>query len=256
MKEEKISRLLYFIAFSSMSNQWFQFKQFKIVQKQSAMKVGTDGVLLGAWANITNSLRILDVGTGTGLLALMLAQRAPNASIEAIEINAGSYREACENVSRSPWKNRITIQHVSFQDFVNRFQKEKYDLVVSNPPYYEHSHTLISKSRKMARHLDTLSLKDLMTGVRRVITETGHFCAILPVAQAKECIDLGKLLKLNCQKILKVKPTPQKDSIRWLIEFGIEEKPVEISSLIIEEDGRHNYSQSYKELTREFYLNF
>ena len=150
-----------------MPNDYFQFKQFTIWQDQTAMKVGTDGVLLGAWSRAAQTGSILDIGTGTGLLALMMAQRTPaRVTIEGIEIAEKAYQQAKENIKNSPWHKRICLYHQSYQDFYSQYQKA-FDLIITNPPFFDNSLQGEQTDRNLARHSHSLSIQDLLQEVSR-----------------------------------------------------------------------------------------
>ena len=231
----------------------FHFKQFTIHQDKCAMKVGTDGVLLGAWTNVENAVRILDIGTGTGLLALMLAQRAPNVLIDAIEIEENACIQATENVAESLWKDRINIIHRALQDFE---PAEKYDLIVSNPPYFLHSLKNPDTAKKTARHTDTLMPTELITHAKRLLNENGKLSVIYPTTEALLLIKEAEKSALHCSYITKVFPKIGANEKRLLIEFSVMPTECRIDEMHIENNARHDYSEKYKMLTKDFYLNF
>ena len=237
-----------------MANDYFRFKNFTVFQNNCAMKVGTDGVLLGAWAECAGASNILDIGTGTGLISLMLAQRS-NANIDAIEIDTNAYLQAKENILNSEWKNRIEIFNISFQDF-NTNKSSVYDLIVTNPPYFINSLKAKNTERTNARHNNLLTHRDLLAGVDRLLTKKGVFCLILPYEQTYDFINMANDYNLYCKKILKVKPTLNKEPKRALIELRREKIKYEEQILIIEKEKRHDYTQQYKNLTKDFYLAF
>ena len=217
------------------------------------MKVGTDGVLLGAWTDTKNTTRILDVGTGTGLLALMLAQRAQNALIDAIEIEENACIQATENVANSQWKERINVIHQALQDF---YPAEKYDLIVSNPPYFLHSLKNPDVAKKTARHSDTLMPNELIAHAKRLLHETGRLSVIYPTTEALLFIKEAEKEKLHCSRITKVFPNINSKEKRLLMEFSVTSSECRIDEMYIENNARHEYSEEYKELTKDFYLNF
>ncbi|MDP3914198.1 MAG: methyltransferase, partial [Bacteroidota bacterium] len=176
-------------------NNYFQFKQFRIVQERSAMKVGVDGVLLGSWADISGAKRILDIGTGTGLIALMMAQRNPDAQIDALEIEPEAFQEAVFNIQQSPWNERIQIELCSFQEFSGKADL-KYDLIVSNPPYFTNGHKAPLENRSTARHSDSLPLGDLISGAIGLLNKTGKIALVLPIESLQEITTLADLNKL------------------------------------------------------------
>jgi len=229
----------------------FRFKQFTVQQDRCAMKVGTDGIMLGAWANADRPQRILDIGSGTGLIALMLAQRFPDARIDAVEIEKGAAKQAQGNVARSLWEHRINVQHLDTEQFQPPC---RYDLVVSNPPYFADSLKGPDIARNMARHADSLSAMHLLESVDRLLNSSGTFCVILPIADGTSLLVSAAEHQLHCQSICEVRPNVGKTAHRWLISFTRSEVDVVARSSLIVEAGRHNYSDEYRTLTREFYL--
>lgn len=240
-----------------MSNSNFAFKQFTIRQEKCAMKVGTDAVLLGAWAKTYGVRRILDIGTGTGVIALMLAQKC-GGLIDAIEIDKESFGEASANASASPWADRLHVHHISLQDFA-RIQDEPYDLIVSNPPYFNDSLPATEESRTKARHTILLPFTDLVECVARLLSKEGKFCVILPPREGEKFRELAALKGLHLTRLTRVKTTPEKPEKRWLMQFAFTPKPqVSDSTLILEKDNLNaqHYTEEYRELTREYYLYF
>jgi tRNA1Val (adenine37-N6)-methyltransferase len=233
----------------------FAFKQFIINQDKCAMKVGTDAVLLGAWIIPNGSKRILDVGAGTGVIALMLAQKT-DAQIDAIDIDEEAFIQAKQNVSESKFSNQITVTHSSFQEYAKMIDK-KYDLIVTNPPYFEQSLKSSDEQRSHARHADVLPFEELLDGVLKLLDEKGKFCLILPTLEAIKFRTLAEKKGLNLSKLLRVKSRIDKDvEKRHLMQF--EFKPSEFSekTIAIEQDERHQYTDEYKELTKDYYLHF
>jgi tRNA1Val (adenine37-N6)-methyltransferase len=235
-----------------MSNSWFSFKQFTISQDKTAFKVGTDGVLLGAAANTDGADRILDIGAGTGLVALMLAQRCP-ARIFAIEPDPDSFQQCIENINSCPWKERIEAEMVSLQDFRPTI---RFDLIVSNPPYFTDSLKNPDPRKSAARHNDTLGNEELLSGVAGLLKETGRFQVILPWTEGNLLIATAAAYGLYCSEILKIRPTPSSDIRRLLLTFlKVRVKPSE-RFLTIEHGNRHEFTQQYMDLTKDFYLKF
>lgn len=233
-------------------NNYFKFKQFIVLQEYSAMKVGVDSVLLGAWASVGDAASILDIGTGTGLLALMMAQRS-EAEITAIEIDELAHSEATGNIAKSPWPDKIRVLHTSFQVF-SETCKTKFDHIITNPPYFENSTHPDNKRRKNARHNDELPFADLINGCLQLLSEKGKLSVILPVNMAQGFIRLAFDKGLHMNRTLWVRHRPEKPFHRQLMEFSKNESPIEEVSLVIED---HNgYTEEYKNLTREFYLAF
>lgn len=228
----------------------FSFKQFTVRHDRCAMKVGTDGVLLGAWSDTTHVRNILDVGTGTGLVALMLAQRSP-ACITALEIDTDAISQAKENVANSPWKDRISVLNGDFRTYTSDM---KYDLIVSNPPYFVDSLTCPGEQRTTARHNSSLRYDELLDGVSRLLCPEGRFCVVIPMDVSEPLKTMAAKVGLFPSKILKVITSPGKQPKRTLIEFVFNAEVLcEVKELLIEEQ-RHQYSPEYIELTREYYL--
>lgn len=229
----------------------FTFKQFVIKQDKCAMKVGTDGVLLGAWATLKEG-NMLDVGCGTGLIALMLAQRIQNTKIDAIDIEENACFQAKKNIENSKWSNRIAIFHSSLQSFCSN---KTYETIVSNPPFFVNSYQPPQNERAIARHNEQLSFDDLIIHVNRLLKPEGFFSLILPCNEAvdftNKAFSQGLFLNRRCE----VKPNLTKATKRILLEFS-KTKPNSIleESLIIETEKRHHYTEEYKKLTNQFYL--
>ena len=235
-----------------MSNNFFRFKQFTVFQDCCAMKVGTDGVLLGAWAEAYKRNNVLDVGTGTGLIALMIAQRNTNATIDAIDIDEGCVMQAKRNVFESPFSNRVDVQKSSFQDFAAR-NDNKYDLIVSNPPYFHNSLKSPNLHRNYARHTDSLSFYEIISDGVSLLTENGSVSLILPYEFKTSVLMHAKTVGLFAKRITNVFPLPHKPAKRILIEFGMSDTECVEDNLIVEL-SRHKYTDEYNALTNEFYL--
>jgi len=236
-----------------MGKNYFRFKQFVIKQEGAAMKVGTDGVLLGAWVNLENVRSVLDIGTGSGVIALMIAQRC-NATIYSVEIDEASARQAKANFESSPWNGRITVEANSIQDF-SKNQLSTFDLVVSNPPYFTKSLKPPSPERALTRHTDQLPNADLLDSVKVLLSPNGRFCAIFPFTEGNIIIAQAANYGLFCNRKLYVQTRPSNPVIRILIEFSFEKKKlIEDSISIHTEEGE--YTLEYKALTTEFYLAF
>ncbi|MDE6452143.1 MAG: methyltransferase [Odoribacter sp.] len=229
----------------------FQFKKFAIQQDRTPMKVGTDGVLLGSWAELEHATRILDIGTGTGLIALMAAQRNPNALIDALEIEPNACKQARENISASPWPQRITVISQAVQTYT---PSDSYDCILCNPPFFRQSTKTPDQGRTLARHDDTLPHPVLVKHASRLLSPQGTFCVILPINEALEMIRLAQQYRLFPQYITRVLPNPEKPPKRYLIQFTFTATTPRTDDLVIEL-SRHQYSPEYIRLTREFYLN-
>ena len=229
----------------------FRFKQFTVRQEGAAMKVGTDGVLVGAWASAgAECRRILDIGTGTGLIALMAAQRFPSARVVGVEIDAGSAAQARENVAASEWGDRIDIVHSAVQEYMS---DERFDLIISNPPYYDNSLVCPDYGRTAARHTVSLNFAELTTAAERLLADEGRFAVIVPTAAARSVIMATRLhLVRRCD----VRTKPSGSSIRTMLEFAARfDGAADCSELTIG-DGAGGYDEDYKRLTRDFYLKF
>lgn len=234
----------------------FKFKQFSINQEKSAMKVGTDGVLLGAWTPIINNpYNILDIGAGTGLISLMLAQRSFAEEIDAIEIEENAYEECVENFENSPWADRLFCYHAGLDEFVEEIQEmeEQYDLIVSNPPFYTDDYKSENEQRDLARFADALPFEELVEAAYLLLSENGIFSVIIPYVEEENFIALAKQSLLFPLKITRVKGTPTTEIKRSLLAFTrIEQTPI-IDELVIE-TARHQYTPEYIALTKDFYL--
>lgn len=238
-----------------MPNAIFAFKQFTIKQDRCAMKVGTDAVLLGAWVTPNNPKKILDIGTGTGVIALMLAQKS-NADIFALEIDKSSFDQAELNIRESIFKDKITVLNKSFQEF-SETAETKFDLIVTNPPYFVDSLKNSDSNRSGARHADTLPYKDLLIGVKKSLLPKGKFCLILPKKEAEKFRELAKENGLYLSKMLRVKTRLDKEEEkRQIMQFEFSPTEFSESTLVIEKNERMSYTEEYKELTKDYYLNF
>ncbi len=235
-----------------MKNSIFKFKQFKVEQSQAAAKIGTDGVLIGAWANLQNAENILDVGTGTGVIALMAAQRS-NAEITAAEIEKSAYETAVFNFKQSKWKNRLSAEHVDFKEFANT-SIQKFDYIISNPPFFENAFKSADTKRQTARHTDSLSFNDLIKYAGKLLTKNGIFGLIIPADTADTIIKIAEHENLFCIRKCLVKPNHKKAVKRIMLEFGFNKSNCKTEYLTIEEDKRHCYTKDYIKLTSEFYL--
>ena len=219
------------------------------------MRVSTDAVLLGAWVIPNGSKSILDIGTGTGIIALMLAQRS-EAQITAIDIDKESTEQAVENVEDSIYREKVRVVHTSFQDLASS-SSDKFSLIVTNPPYFIDSLKSSSDTRSTARHTDTLSFADLISGVTRLLDEKGKFCLILPTKEAGLFREMAQAKGLYLSKLLRIRTRMERDSEkRHLMQFEFKESEFSESTLVIEADAHRNYTQEYKEFTKEYYLNF
>ena len=230
--------------------QIFKFKQFEIAQEQTAMKVGTDGVLLGAWADLDNAQNILDIGSGTGLIALMCAQRQSMAIIDALEIEPAAARQADENFKKAKWKQRLNLIHM---DFIKYITEKKYDVIISNPPYFDEQSKNPDRQRNLARHTSNLSLKKLIQKSKKLLKETGSIQLILPADKFSQLEQIIKQETLYLNKICYVKGHQNAKVKRILVKISNFISELEENQLIIEK-SRHHYTDAYIRLTRDFYL--
>ncbi len=232
----------------------FQFKQFSLEQDRTAMKIGTDGVLLGAWTPLTsNPLSILDVGTGTGIIALMLAQRSSAEQIDALEIDEDAYEQASDNFENSPWNDRLFCFHAGLDEFVEE-PEDEYDLIVSNPPFYSEDYKSSNNQRDLARFQDAMPFQDLIEAADLLLSENGIFSVIIPFKEESAFLALAAAYELYPIKNTRVKGTPTTETKRSLLAFSrnkISNFPID--ELIIE-TARHIYTPEYIELTKDFYL--
>lgn len=217
------------------------------------MKVGTDGVLLGAWTPLdTGPASILDIGAGTGLIALQLAQRSTAEIIDAIELDEDAYEQCVANFEASPWADRLFCYHAGFDEFVDEMD-EQYDLIVSNPPFYTEDVPSGDRSRDKARQSNSLPFGELVKGVSKLLATNGVFTVIVPFKEESHFIGLAKDSGLFPNRITRVKGNPHTEFKRSLLELGFHQKEPKMDTLVIEE-GRHRYTKEYVALTKAFYL--
>ncbi len=237
-----------------MPNPYFRFKQFTVYHDQCAMKVGTDGVLLGAWAGTGKKNHILDVGTGTGLIALMMAQRFPDSSIWALEMEEAALSQAGDNIANAPFADRITLVGSTFQQFACQTEA-RFDLIVSNPPFFSDALLPPDKSRAQARHSVTLTLDELLFYSRRCLAENGLLSMILPFAKQDELHQLCEKYAFSVQRETRVHPLPGALPHRLLVEVTLGQVQAPVTHSLVIEQSRHRYSDEFTQLVREFYLN-
>ncbi len=231
----------------------FQFKEFTIQQDKTAMKVGTDGVLLGAWADLSNKPNsILDIGTGTGLIALQLAQRSESEMIDALEIEPNAYEQAVDNFENSIWGDRLFCYHASLQEFVNEMD-EKYDLIISNPPFYTDTFKEVELKRATARHTTDLSFSELLSATAKLLSSNGSCAFIIPFHEEDQFLHIAKKENLYPVKITRVRGNAQSEIKRSLLQLRFSKGKLETDELIIEIE-RHLYTNDYKDLVKYFYL--
>lgn len=231
----------------------FKFKQFTVNQDQCAMKIGTDGVLLGAWASVNKNLfSVLDIGAGTGVLSLMTAQRSHAKTIEAVEIDADAFEQCSENFENSSWADRLFCYHASLLEFVEEVEDE-YDLIICNPPFYSEDFKTDNKSRDLARFNDAMPFEHLIYAVANLLSESGIFSVVIPYKEETDFIELASKVGLFPNRLTRVRGNYASEIKRSLLEFSFKETHTDISELIIE-TSRHKYTEDYINLTKDFYL--
>ena len=237
-----------------MADTVFYFKHFSIRQDHSLMKITTDSILLGAWTGCKGTGNILDVGAGTGVITLMIAQRCKG-RIMAIEPDPGSYRDLLLNVGSSPWHEKIMCRPDTFQQFVRTVKKEEkpvFDLIVSNPPFFINDKLPADKEKANARHGISLSYKDLIAGTCKILAPEGIFCIIIPCRYMSHFISVATDHKLYCNRILYIKTRKNKEHTRVLLEFAKRKKPLDTHTLVIHDSN--GYTDDFRTMTREYYL--
>lgn len=240
----------------------FQFKQFAIRQDRCAMKVNTDGVLLGAWANLDEeATHILDIGTGTGVLALMAAQRHPTAHIHAVEIEPDAAQQAADNAAQSPFADRISVQAQSVQTWAtDPTHNGLYRHIWSNPPYYPDAHHLPANGteRQLARSTIALSFDELLANIAILLHPQGHCSLVLPIEAEAPVQLLATRYELYIQRLTRVVPRIGKPANRVLLQLGKQKQPLQATTLTIRQAGTgyHDYTTDYIELLKEFYTIF
>ena len=231
----------------------FQFKQFSVAQDRCEMKVGTDAVLLGAWSALDHMPNtILDIGSGTGILALIMAQRSTAELIDALEIDADAYEQCVHNFETSDWGDRLFCYHASLDEFVGEIE-DTYDLIISNPPFYTDHFKSRNEARNKARFEDALPFEELLTSVSKLLSVTGQLNVIIPFSEEINFISLAKNVDLYPIRILRVRGQEESPVKRSLISFTFQENKIEVSELTIE-ITRHHYTLEYINLTKDFYL--
>jgi len=217
------------------------------------MKIGTDGVVLGAWVSVKNNpFSILDIGAGTGIIALQLAQRSNAEMIDAIELDENAFEQCVDNFENSPWGDRLFCYHASLEEFVEEMD-EKYDLIISNPPFYSEDYKTENESRDMARFSDALPFDELIESASQLLSDEGIFAVIIPRKEEENFIKMASRVNLFPKRICRVRGTISSEEKRSLLEFSFEKIPPKMESLVIE-ISRHNYTEEYKNLVQDFYL--
>ena len=230
----------------------FHFKRFSIKQDRCALKVGTDGVILGAWTNVEGAKRVLDIGTGTGLLALMIAQRNDQAQIDAIEIDDASAEQAAENVAASPWSDRIRVHRMD----VRKMKSDQgYDLIICNPPFYAGEMRSPDERTGLAKHSGELSFADLTRTVSDHLSDDGRFACIIPINREKELIDLLACFGIHPSRRCELKYLEDRPAKRLLLEFSRDRKEVRAEVLVVE-NAPGEFTLQYRYLLKDFLLKF
>ncbi|MBX2873229.1 MAG: methyltransferase [Saprospiraceae bacterium] len=236
----------------------FVFKQFTVEQDRCTMQVGTDGVLLGAWAPIGAAKTVLDIGTGTGLIAIMLAQRCEEGLIHAVEIEEEAFQQAKENMGQAPWADRLMAHLGAIQDFeLPKGIEEGFDLIVSNPPFFSGGTFSFNQDRNSVRHTVKLPHNDLLRAVRRLLNKGGRFATILPLLEGLRFKELAESYHLYCTQMIEVQPKPSRSAERLLLVFEKEAKaiPSHTSTLVLMQEDDIHRTEAYRSLTEAFYLN-
>ncbi len=233
----------------------FKFKNFEIKQDQCTMKVGTDGVILGAIAPIEGVNSILDIGSGSGLICLMLAQRANKATVVGVEVEANAYKQSVENGQNSPWKKRVHFENESIQDY-SKFSDQSFDLIVSNPPFFSGGTFSYNQERNNVRHTIKLPNGDLLQSARKLLNKGGKFVVILPVMEGLRFKDMAKTYRLFCTEEIVIKGKESKSDERLVLIFEQEETNELKNSKLIVYNEDESYHSDFIALTKDFYLNF
>ena len=232
----------------------FQFKKFTINQDRCAMKLGTDGVLLGAWCPIDNNpFSILDIGAGTGILSLILAQRSNAFQIDAIEIDENAYEQCVENFESSPWGDRLFCFHAGLDEFVEE-PEDQYGIIISNPPFYSEDFKTENTARDLARFQDAMPFEDLVEAAHLLLSENGIFAVIIPYKEEARFIGLCAEVELYPVKVTRVKGTQTAEIKRSLLAFKRYELSVLTADELVIETARHQYTKEYIALCQDFYL--
>ncbi|WP_166385834.1 tRNA1(Val) (adenine(37)-N6)-methyltransferase [Polaribacter sp. 11A2H] len=234
----------------------FKFKEFTIQQDKTAMKVGTDGVLLGAWCSVdAYPDTILDIGAGTGVIALMIAQRCDAMTIDAVEVDENAYEQTVANFEESDWGDRLYCYNATFTEFAEEIaeEEETYDLIVSNPPFYTDDFETEDTARNKARFTSSLSFDELIVGVSKILSKNGNFSVVIPFKEEESFINLAKENNLFLNRICRVQGNKTSEIKRCLLAFSFDETEIQEESLIIEIE-RHKYTEDYINLTKDFYL--
>lgn len=232
----------------------FQFKQFTVEQDRCAMKVGTDSVLLGAWCPIDNNPNtVLDIGAGTGVLSLMLAQRTNADQIDAVEIDEDAYEQCVSNYENSPWSDRLFCYHAALDELVED-PEDEYDIIISNPPFYSEDFKTDNSQRDLARFQDAMPFEDLIEAADLLLSENGVFAVIIPFKEEERFLNLCADVELYPVKATHVRGSQTTPIVRTLLAFKRYELSVLVADELVLEINRHEYTDEYINLTKDFYL--
>ena len=233
----------------------FRLKQFDIRQDKCAMKVNTDGLILGSWSDISGKKRSLDIGAGTGIIALMLAQRNLELESHAIEVDDQAFEQCAQNISNSPFSDRLTCIHDSIQSYAANAEV-KYDLIVSNPPFFSGGTFSLNENKANVRHTIKLSHADLLRAVKNLLSDNGHFDVILPYLEGLRFIEMAAMYDLGCVEMVEIYPRAEKGIERLLIRFGkkFDGTPLTKSLIIHKSNQANDYTDEMIAMTRAFYL--
>lgn len=237
-----------------MAEAFFQFKKFRVYHHRCGFKVGTDGVLLGSWVPVEDDFRVLDIGTGTGLISLMMAQRA-HARIDAIEIHPCTAMQARSNVERSPFSD-IRVHNIGLEEWIR--SGNEYDLIVCNPPFYSHAQPPRDESLRLAKHTDALNPDELFRSVRKLLTPDGHFAIIFPCTEYDAFCSAAKQHGFHPVEVIDIHSQPDAEAIRLMVNFATTDKHMKERRpfYIHQTSERHNFSEEYRELTKDYFLRF
>jgi tRNA1Val (adenine37-N6)-methyltransferase len=232
----------------------FNFKRFSVQQDKCAMKIGTDGVLLGAWCPVDNNpYSILDIGAGTGILSLILAQRSNAEQIDSLEIDEDAYEQCVANFENSPWSDRLFCFHAGLDEFIEE-PEDEYDIIISNPPFYSEDYKSDNSQRDLARFQDALPFEDLVEAADLLLSENGIFAVIIPYKEEERFINLCAEVELYPIKVTRVKGSYTTPIVRSLLAFKRYELSVLTADELVIEINRHEYTDDYINLTKDFYL--
>lgn len=231
----------------------FHFKQFSLHHHKSSMKVGTDAILLGVWANLESSKTVLDIGSGCGIISLLIACRS-NAIVDAVEIDFASFEESKENFNNSDFSDRLSVVQTNFVDYVKRYKKV-YDLIISNPPFFSNNNFKPKNSqRKDARHTDTLSFDQLCNGVSKMLKPKGKFCVVIPRNEREKILEVASLFKLHLQKQLSIHPKRNQSANRFNLQLGFEiPSEVQKENIYIRENDL-TFTHQFVSLLKNYYI--